>query len=101
MRKLCQATLKKDVAQAKMEEIVGRQKRHARYRGKFGPTRLNSRLIKAIQIDVHYTFLNEPVPTEVVARFDVPGFGKHLALNFTHPTKGSLRVELSTSEKIQ
>lgn len=94
----CQMVLGADVQAAKAAGIVGREVRRVKHSAPFGPIRIEGRLIRRVDIFVTYIFVNEEIPVEVVARFDIPGYGRHLALNFDHPQKGSLRLEISAPE---
>lgn len=94
----CQMVLQADCDALKAVNFVGREVRRVKHSAPFGPVQLNGRLIRRIDFFVNYTFVNEEIPVEVVARFDIPGYGRHLALNFDHPQRGSLRLELSAPE---
>jgi hypothetical protein len=60
--------------------------------------KIPSGTVASITYLIEYTYVNEPIPTKISARFDVPGRGKYVEFEFTDPVRGPLRVGIGSSE---
>lgn len=96
--KLTQAAFHADVELAKSESIEGRQLRKIVSELPITPFLIQNKPIKAVSVETNYIFVNIEIPIEVIARFDIPGYGKHLSFNFNHPDGRKLQMQISGAE---
>jgi Restriction endonuclease len=56
--------------------------------------------IEKIEVKIKFTYINEPLKTTVIARFDVIKRGKYLEIEFEDPERGLIKVTMASKDEI-